>query len=305
MTNPARITKESTIQAKLGTIAKLTQLLGAREASEVMRLAKRTSVLERRWVSRARLEVAATVDRVLEKARETGRLSFANVDFSPLMMEHARDIMREGIDSTHRMEPVRTQHLAAPPKGAVPKSLKALREWWDAYQKTGRVPARQKEDAEKLRKAFLEAIQKAWRENSEDFLSGDTARNTEAVAAIKRQAKVPAARAKMIVETETTYYFNRVRREVYDKSADVSHYLFVAIRDAATTPWCKSRDGLVYAKGDPLLDKETPPCHWYCRSELLPLTPQNQNHAALINDKSVARRHNRPKPLPEGWTGAR
>lgn len=305
MNTPARSTKDNTIQTQLGTIVSLTQLLGAREAMDVVLLSKKVGTLERRWVRRAETEIKAAVNKVLDHARETSRLSFADVDFVPLMMEHAFAIMREGIESTDRRDPVRTERLAAPPKGKIPKSLKALREDWDRYRKDGKVPARQKKDAENLRKEFLDAIQKAWRENSEDFLSGDTARNTEAVEAIRRRAKVPSARAKMIVETETTYYFNHSRRKIYDESDDVTHYLFLAIRDHRTTPWCKTRHNLVYKKGDPLLDKETPPCHWYCRSELIPLTPHNANHLRIIQDQARARRHNKCAPLPEGWTGAR
>ena len=221
------------------------------------------------------------------------------------MMEHSLAVMTAGLKSTKERAQVRAARLAAPPKGKLPRSLKALREWWDKYRKSGRLPARQKAEAERLKKAFMQEIQKVWKKVSADFLSGETARNTEAVEEIRRRAGVAVSRAKMIVETETTYYFNRARREVYDESDDVTHYLFVAIRDHRTTPWCRTRHKLVYKKGDPLLDKETPPCHWYCRSELLPLTPKNQNHLRLIQDRTRARRHNSPAPLPEGWTGAR
>lgn len=263
-------------------------------------------MLERYWVKRSRLEVEAATRKILKNARETGRLALADVDFLPLMMEHSYRVMAEGLRSSERRLPaVRAHHLASPPKGKVPRSLRALREWWDAYRKRGKVPARQRAEAERLKTEFLRLIQKAWRDNSDDFLSGDTARNTQAEEAIKKRAGVAASRAKMIVETETTYYFNRSRREVYDASDDVSHYLFLAVRDHATTKWCKTRHGLVYAKGDPLLDKETPPCHWFCRSELVPLTPRNPAHLRLIQDQNKSRRRHSPEPLPKEWTGSR
>lgn len=305
MKTPRRIPKDNTTLIHIETIAKLTELLGVREATDVVLLAKRTTILERHWVLLAEAEIREAARGVIANARETGRLSFADVDFGDLLMQHSYAVMREGIESTERRNPVRVERLAAPPKGKIPRSLRALREWWDKYRKGGRMPARQRKEAETLKKAFLDAIQKAWRRHSDDFLSGDTARNTEAVEAIMKAAAVPAARAKMTVETETTYYFNHARREVYDESPDVSHYLFMAVRDHRTTKWCKTRHGLVYAKGDPLLDKETPPCHWFCRSELLPLTPHNANHLALIQDRGRSRRHNSPEPLPKGWTGAR
>lgn len=284
-------------------LLKLQALIGTRETMDVVALSKKAAKLERDWIVLARAEIAEATDRILARAEKTGRLSFADVDFGDLFMQQSYSAMREGIESTKRRTPARVERLAAPPPGSIPKSLKALREWWDKYRKTKRPSARQRDMGERVKKAYVEALQKAWKENAEDFLSGDTARLTEAITAIKRRAGVAQARAEMIVETETTYYFNRVRREIYDQSPDVTHYLFVSIRDHATTKWCKSRQGLVYAKGDPILDKETPPIHWHCRSELLPLTPQNAAHLALIQEKRRSRRSNSPEPLPAGWTG--
>jgi SPP1 gp7 family putative phage head morphogenesis protein len=284
-------------------LLKLQSLIGTRETMDLVELSKKSAKLERHWVALAKAEITETTDRILTHARKTGRLSVSDVDFSDLFMQHSYSVMREGLESTKRRTPARVERLAAPPKGSIPRSLKTLREWWDKYRKTKRPGKRQKDMAERLKKAYVDALQKAWKENSDDFLSGETARNTEAVAAIMRRAAVTQSRASMIVETETTHYWNRARREIYDASDDVTHYLFVAIRDHATTKWCKSRQGLVYAKGDPILDKETPPIHWHCRSELLPLTPQNAAHLALIQEKRRARRSNSPEPLPSGWTG--
>lgn len=164
------------------------------------------------------------------------------------------------------------------------------------------MPARQKEIAEKIKKAYIKKVQSVWVKYGEEFRSGITAETTEAVRQIKEGADVVYSRAKMIVETETTYYYNKSRRTVYDESPDVTHYLFVSVRDHATTKWCKTRHGLVYKKGDPLLDKETPPIHWNCRSEILPLTWHNPAHRKLIEDLSRRRRNNTCEPLPPGWT---
>lgn len=278
-------------------------LVGPREAAEVIHLSKRTQRLERRWVVAAKADIDKTTRRVLANARQTGRIKESLVDFEPLMMKHAFETMKLGFESTERRQPIRNTYLASPPPGTIPKSLRALRAWYFEYRKTGKAGARQKVLAARLKAAYLEKLSEVWRELSDDFLQGNTFDQEEVIAAIARRANVTKARAKTIVETETTKYFNAARRAVYDASPEVSHYLYVAIRDHVTTKWCKTRQGLVYAKGDPLLDKETPPVHWNCRSELLPLTPHNPAHLVLIQDRARSRRHNSPEPLPVGWTG--
>lgn len=293
------------MSSNIATIKNLVKLLGAREVAEVVRLSKRQEALERQWVKVVEGALRKTLDKVLANADKTGRLAVADVTFDRVVMEHSLAVMREGIDSTKVRTPVRAEKLAAPPKAAVPRSLKALRELWDKYRQTGHVPPRQRAIAKRVREAFLKQLQEAWREYSEDYLSGNTASKTEAEAAIRRRLDVAGSRAKMIVETETTYYFNKARRQIYDESDDVTHYLFVAIRDHATTKWCKTRNGLVYAKSDPLLDDETPPIHWNCRSELLPLLRHNPSHLRLIKDESRQRRKHRCEPLPKEWTGHR
>lgn len=279
----------------------LVKLIGAREAAHVIALAGKQSKLESFWVARMRGAMRLATEAVIAQARDTGRLRFDGVNFVPVLMEHAYATMMAGIESTDRA--LYKANIAKLAKGAAPRSLRDLRRWWDAYRREGKVPKRQRVLAAGLKKAYIASVEKAWRESSEDFLSGNAFRNTEAVDELQRRAGVAFARAKMIVETETTYHFNASRRAVFDQSPDVSHYLFVAIRDHATTKWCKSRQGLVYAKGDPLLDKETPPIHWNCRSELLPLTRHNPNHLRLIEDPDRQRRAHACEPLPVGWTG--
>lgn len=284
------------------SIPNLMIMLGARETASVLRMAKKVDSLERKWQTVARDQIEEFTKEWIKNAEETGRLRLDFVDFVPLVMEHSKAVTQAGLESTKVAKPVRAYRLASPPKSVLPQSFRELREWWDAYRKRNRIPPRQATIAARLRKAYVDKCQEVWKANASDFLSGNTASKTEAIEAIKKGADVVVSRAKMIVETETTHYFNKARRQVYDQSPDVTHYLFVAVRDHATTKWCKSRQGLVYAKGDPLLEKETPPIHWNCRSELLPLTPANPNHLRLIEDKKRQRRNNKPEAMPPEWT---
>lgn len=286
---------------RIKAIHELQEKLGAREAAQVLHLAKRQERLEAKWRRKMKEHIEQLTNQILVNAEHTGRLSFSEVDFREIVMAQSFDVMFEGMKSTNRMTPVPEYTSLASPK--LPRSLKGLRIMWDEWRKKKVIPKRQKVIAEKLKQAYLKKVQSVWVKYGEQFRSGQTASVTEAVRKIHEGADVAYSRAKMIVETETTYYYNKARRDIYDQSSDVTHYLFVAIRDHATTKWCKTRHGLVYKKGEKTTDNETPPVHWNCRSEILPLTPHNPVHAKLIRDESKQRANNSPEPLPKGWTG--
>lgn len=283
---------------RLAVVKELTELIGAADAAEVLRLAKQQDKLEATWRKKYAEEISKITKEIIRHAKITGRLDFSNVDFSEVIMAHSFYTMQQGIKSTHK--PVEKQRLAQI-SVKIPKSLRELRIMWDQWRRKKKMPARQKTIAEKLRKAYCDKLQSVWEKYGEQFREGDTAEKTQAVEKIMTGADVVYSRAKMIVETETTFYYNNIRREIYDQSDDVTHYLFMSIRDHATTLWCKTRTGLVYEKGSVILEDETPPIHWNCRSELLPLTPLNPVHDRLIKDKSKQRRNHKCEPLPPDW----
>lgn len=286
------------------------KLLGPEETRKVMLSAADVTSIESKWKRKWAEEMERVTTEILVNASETGRLAFGGKldDFDDLVMEHSLDTMRKALDHSIDFLPrVPETHLASPgppPRARVPTSFRQLRIMWDRFRKKKVIPPRQRALAERIRRQYLKTVQDVWVKHGEEFRQGTTAERREAVSAILKGAEVPYARAKMIVETETTYYYNKTRKAVFDQSSDVTHYLFLAIRDHRTTEWCKTRHGLVYAKSDPLLAAETPPVHWNCRSEILPLVPQNPRHLKLIQDSNRWRRHNTCKPLPAEW-GAR
>lgn len=235
----------------------LVEALGEREADVVVQLAGRQDRVEFLWRLKMRRHIEAMLESVLERSKTRGKLDTSGVDFGHFLMLHWYEVTRSGVESTRHTTPVRLTQLAKDPANDV---LAWLRRRWDRYRKSGEMTPRQAKIAAGIKAKFLEKIHAAWRANAEGFLTGDVATQEEAVEAIRRDAAVVFSRAKMIVETETTKHFNQARRDVYDQSPDVTHYLFMAIRDHRTTKWCKTRHGLVYEKGDPLLDAETPPC---------------------------------------------
>lgn len=191
--------------------------------------------------------------------------------------------------------------MANVPKGFIPKSLKDLRIKWDEWKKKGKMTPRQKVLAENLKKEYIKRVQSVWEKKAEDFREGREFTQEKVSDALKQAAAVPKARAQTIAATETTRYYNQARIERYGSSPDFTHFLFLALRDHRTTSWCKDRHGLVYEKGSSLLEDETPPIHWNCRSEVVALSPLNPKHKTMIDDRSKMRINKSCTPLPTGW----
>lgn len=226
-------------------------------------------------------------------------------DFERLLIQHYFEVQIKALKLASSERELDSKKRLA----AAPKTLKEVLAAYDKWRKGLYKPKPVVKRAKEIKDAYVDAIQKTWKKYSEDFRNGDTYDQEEVIDKVVESTDVATARAKTIVRTETTRYYNEARRNYYDESEDVTHYLFIAVRDKATTPWCTSstvngkrgRSGLVYAKGDPLLDKETPPCHWNCRSELLPLNRFNPAHRKLIEDSSLWRRNHVCTPLPLRW----
>lgn len=290
---------------RMEAILQLTQIYDARDLRAIVRCAKDQDRLESAWVNKMRSFIKSLAREIIDRAAKVGSLDAAWIDFEPIIVEHSFAVMHQAIKSTKRLKPVpktRKARLAeGPPPADIPADLRQLRREYDLWRKKKIVPIRQRALANRIKREFFRRLQNVWLDYSIAFRTGQVGQQKEAITQVMKQADVVFSRAKMIVETETTYYYNRTRRQVYDQSDDVTHYLFVALRDHATTKWCKSRHGLVYAKTLQILKRETPPIHWNCRSELLPLTPQNPRHLKLIKSASRRRNNNRAEPLPKEW----
>lgn len=289
------------------SVKDFTTRLSNRERVFLNHSASEAALLESRWRARMLEEFRRIERRVLESIERTGGLPDSLEDsLLEILVDQAGDVMVESAKSAESGRdlflPVeRQKRFSAPPKPRIPKSLAGIMALWDSWRRKLEKPTRQGSLAEQIRREYLGRVQSVWREHSEAFRRGSEADQQEAREAIQRAGRTTYARAKTIVETETTYYYNRARRQVYDQADGVTHYLFLSIRDKATTKWCSTRTGLVYEKFDPLLERETPPIHWNCRSELLPLSVHNPRHLALIHDPRLDRKAHRCEPLPKGW----
>ena len=257
-------------------------------------------------------EIAEGMRRTLDLVIETGTPNFDIPWLKEVLQRHALVTMITAYkyaetEKQYRGKPS-TKRFALP-RPKLPRNLKDLMKLWDSYKKKDKVLKRADKLYESVRKQYLKKIQNIWKVYGKDFLEGKTASKEEAVNAILKQSDATVNRAKTIIATETTYYQNKARITFYDQTPEVTHYLFLAIRDKRTTPWCTSgktngkrgRHGLVYEKNSELMKKETPPTHFNCRSELTPLVPQNPNHKKLIEDESLRRDHHECYPLLPNW----
>lgn len=258
--------------------------------------------IENKWVGRIEAAINAAVVKsvaVLPNGKEP-----ISPDFEYLFIRHYFDTQIEALVLAEKERELESKRLAVRPK-----TLAEIMRLYDRWRKGLWKPKGVVKKSNQIKKQYLDAVQGAWKEYSEDFRSGKEFTQEEVKKSIKEATRGPASRAATIVRTETTRYYNEARKSYYDASTDVTHYLFIALRDKATTKWCtaqtvdgkRGRSGLVYSKDDPLLQRETPPCHWNCRSELLPLTPHNPSHRKMIADASRARRSHTCHPLPLGW----
>lgn len=230
-----------------------------------------------------------------------GRFPESSVDFLPLVLEHSYRVLALGMRSAEDdLQGAEVSMSGKPPSTRVPRSLRELKELYDQWKRV-KAPPRQAAIAEDLRKAYLKRVQSVWEKYGDDFRKGKEFTPARVRDVLRDRGDMARARAETIVQTETTHYYNKARRTIYERSPDVTHFLFVAIRDRATTAWCRSRQGVVFEKGTALFLKNVPPCHWNCRSEILPLTAQNPRHRVLIYDRNLRAENRALVPLPSGW----
>lgn len=278
----------------------LKEMLGPIEAIQIVRMAQEVEKQEsrnRRRIEKAMREIEKQALRDLEESGYIHKATMIALDEA--MMRNWYETTSKALKETQRQR--KPHRLAKLPKGTVPTSLERIKELWDQWRKKKKMTPREKVLSDRVKRQYIQKVQDVWTRYSEDYRKGDEFTQKEIQRKIAEAGKMSTARAQTVANTETTRYWNQARKEVYDRSPDVTHYLFMAIRDARTTAWCSQRHGLVYEKGQDVTQREQPPIHWNCRSEIVPLTPTNSKHRELIEDPRIQRDHHHPKPLPAGW----
>ena len=119
---------------------------------------------------------------------------------------------------------------------------------------------------------------------------------------IQKTLQVSEARANNIARTELTYAYNNGRLNSFNESPLVDYLRFLAISDDRTTDICQSRDGMLIPKNDvALVELNTPPLHYQCRSTLTAVMSRLSRFKDLVEDSTRVPANRDLAPLPPGW----
>lgn len=303
-------------------LAHLTAVLDERDVRQIEDNARIAERIEQRWRLRVRAMFERMNERVLDAiVSHNGSPSWGNLgavlfrDAADLFLQHEFETTVAAANTVGSPDYVRA---ARAPKW--PNDTVRIRAQWDQWRRTGKLPGKTREQAAAVKVLYIRHIQTLWQKRGNEFIRGtpktlgfdeagmiwnpDAFDREKAKKAIEDEALVSRARASTIVETETTRYYNTTRVNAFNAMDNVVAYYFVCVRDHATTPWCLSRRHAVFTKGSALLSKNTPPCHWNCRSELLPLSKNNPAHRRLLDDPKLRAETRTFVPLPPGWNEA-
>lgn len=311
-------------------ITRLAQLVGNEDALRIEHNARIAEHIEQEWKKRFDALFDALTEQLLTTLEASGDLQWpADLleRIGALLLEHE---LQTVVAATTTITPAEYVRAAAGRAPKWPTDIARIRALWDQWRHTGRLPGRTAEQARAVKTLYIRRVQHAWQTKGATFITGEKNRvagygakgtnknNTgkgeraavwnpdafdrvSARAAIQQATRVSRARAYTIVETETTRYYNTVRINTYNAIDTVVAYLFICVRDAATTKWCKSRSGVVFFKATDLLRHNTPPCHYNCRSELLPLSRLNPAHRKLLENASNWAQNRALVPLLPEW----
>lgn len=269
--------------------------LSASDYTQLSDQARNHDKVERAFKKKFKDAIFEAAFRALDSLAAGEELNLDEFDFESLVVENAIGAMAAGLKKPR----VESKHLARPNK-----SLRTIFQMWDRWRK--KPSKQQKKNASDIKKVFLHTVQSFWKAHSHDFRRGDTYDMTAVREEFTKRAKIPIARANMIVQTSTSSYYNKAIVDLYKNAESITHYLFAAILDRRTTKWCceyqkGGRHGLIYKKGAKVTKREVPAIHWNCRSTFLPLSISNPKHRILILDKARLRENHKPTPLPKGW----
>src|SRR6185369_13186171 len=200
--------------------------------------------LEQRWKSKFDALFNSLIEDVLDTIEEHGELRIHNdlADrIGELLLEHELETV---VAATTTITPAEYVRAAKGDDKKWPTDLARIRALWDQWRHTGRLPGRTQKQAEAIKTLYIRRVQQAWQRHGQDFTQGNRvagrhAKEVEPVngisdngraivwnpsafdrdaarAAIEKAFAVPKQRAKTIVETETTRYYNTVRINTYN-----------------------------------------------------------------------------------------
>jgi SPP1 gp7 family putative phage head morphogenesis protein len=229
-------------------LSNLNHLLPQSQLTEIARQADEADQLENYWCKRFTEFLDKVTADSLTQLFNMGKVNENQFDFEFLLVWQMYMVKKKAFNSAHRLA-----------KGD-PKTIFDLMNEWKKWRRKRDIPRRQRVIAKKMKDDYFKKLKTVWQKHARDFLAGEVVDHSDIIRGIQKDLKKTYADAKTTARTETTLHYNKARRDFYDSNPDITHYLFLAIRDHRTTKWCATRTGLVYEKGSEYLKKETPPC---------------------------------------------
>lgn len=312
-------------------LIRLAEVLGAQDVRRIEDNARVAEGVEQIWKKRFDELFDQLLDDLLDTIEEHGEVRWHHdllERFGALLLEHE---LYTSTAAANTIAPAEYVRAAKGDRNKWPTDLATIRKLWDQWRRTGKLPGRTAQQAAAIKTLYIRRVQQAWQRYGREFIAGaprvvgkrsapdvnqvndskhgavwnaNAFDRAGAKAMLEQALAVPRARASTVIETETTRYYNTVRINTYNAIDSVVAYLFVAVRDSATTKWCRSRAGVIFFKGtDGVngLPHNTPPCHYNCRSELLPLSRLNPAHRRLLEDKRLWAQNRKLEPLLPEW----
>jgi SPP1 gp7 family putative phage head morphogenesis protein len=255
------------------------------------------------------------VDYVLEHWEKTGRFveptlnkmyAVSNTFYYKVIQDSFKsaDIQKK---AQEKHEPVKDtnspsrKRLAKWPLG-IPRTLPGLEKIFRDKRYWPKIMKRSQLITDSVRKLYLQKLKIRFNHIIPE-LHDNRMTPAEAKKELMQAWEASKSRVELIFRTETTTYYGKTQTAFFNGDPQIIGFLFDALRDRATTEWCRSRHGLIYKPGSTGingLSQNTPACHWNCRSHLIPLTDTPYNRK-LLEDPNRDPEKRKVVALPPGW----
>jgi len=269
-----------------------------------------------RFVSDMEAVLKKAVQSITDHEFETGRLKDPSLtELYPIANKFYHNVIAESFKTSQeekklinkdKKNKASNKRLASKLPEALPKNIpqdlrgleKLFRDkrFWPAIMK------RSKAIVDRLRKSYLQKLRRKFKELipriRDNEITTEQAKNKMMHV---WQASKP--RVELIFRTETTKYFAKTQVAFFKNDSEIIGFIFDSVPDRSRTDICKSRHGLIFTwdmTGEYSIDRNSPPCHFNCRSHLIALANTDENNE-LLNDSRRDPRTKKIVDLPQGW----
>lgn len=241
------------------------------------------------------------VEEIISYGERTGQWHSPSLNGMDLVSERFyRDVIEQAFHSAkyEKEDQQGRKRLARLPVG-LPKKIRDLSQIFNDPTYWKRIMKRSTILTARLKRQYLAKLKAQFTVLMPKINSGEVS-PAEAKKTMFHVWGASKARVETIFRTETTKYFAETQVKFFTGDAGIIGFLFDSVRDTSRTEICRSRHGLIYRPGSPLLTKNMPPCHYNCRSHLIALA-NNEYNRKLISEKDRNPSSAKVVPLPVDW----